>query len=186
MKNKWFKIAAGVIAMAATATIQATPITGSISMNGGDTLNTADVTTASQITGWNNVQVQADSGTFASIAQNANVLMSAPWTFNPSTGLANLWSVGGFSFSVTSDVFTTYYLNGIGWLSISGNGTISGNGYDTTPFIWNFSTSNPPTTGTQNFTFSAATATVPDGGATVMLLGAALSVMGLFRKKLIA
>lgn len=186
MKNKWFKIAAGVVAMAATATVQATPITGGISMNGSDVMNTGDVTTATQVTSWSDVQVSTDSGAFGGIAQNANVNMSGPWIFNPSTALGSLWSVGGFTFNVASDVFTTYYLGGVGYLSVTGFGTITAAGYDPTAYSWQFSTSNPPTPGTDTFTFSATAASVPDGGATVMLLGAALSAMGLLRRKLIA
>ena len=79
----------------------------------------------------------------------------APWTFT--SGLANLWSVGGFTFNLTT---SSIIQQGNGFLAVSGTGTITGNGYTDTPGTWKFSTQNPPANGV--FSFSASiTASLP-------------------------
>ena len=75
-----------------------------------------------------------------------------------------------------------------GYVSVSGTGIVSGNGYDPTPMSWDF-TSQDPNAGTSpdSWTFSASGAStppsVPDGGSTAMLLGAALTGLAFLRKK---
>ena len=52
--------------------------------------------------------------------------MAAPWNFN-SGPLAGLWSVGGFTFNLTA---SSIVMQGNGFLTVSGTGTITGNGFD--------------------------------------------------------
>ena len=67
---------------------------------------------------------------------------------------------------------------------ITGTGTLTGAGFDSTPGTWAFSAQSAGGIHQASFTFSADTtgAGVPDGGTTVMLLGAALGALGLARR----
>jgi hypothetical protein len=64
------------------------------------------------------------------------------------------------------------------------SGTVHATGFDDTPALFSFTVNNPD--GLTHLTYSFANATVtvptPDGGTTVMLLGAALSVLGIARR----
>jgi VPDSG-CTERM motif len=77
---------------------------------------------------------------------------------------------------------STIVFQGNGFLSVSGTGTISGNGFDPTFGTWSFSTQNPSSNGI--FSFSAAGQAVPDGGSAVALLGLALTGIEVLRRKL--
>jgi len=198
MKNKWL-ILAGAVALTAFSTAQATPIgiTGEVDMNGTVTLNVGDLSTAVAALGFSGVQVGAQAGnatgSFAGTA-NDNVTWHA---FAFSGGSANpLWTYSDagtgwtYSFQLLNDAVTLQ--NSIN-LNISGTGILSITGgssnFAPTTGSWAFSINNSggQTHPDFNFTFAnSQTAVVPDGGATVMLLGAALSALGLFRKKLIA
>ncbi len=146
----------------ATATATAATISGSISIKGGAQLNPANVNTATKVTGWLNGShlpptVVSRSGDFATYVNvGAAVTMNAPWIFNPSTGLPGLWSVGGFTFDLTT---STIVLQSGGFLSVSGTGTISGHGFDPTPGTWRFSTQNPSANGV--FSFTGSTTATP-------------------------
>jgi hypothetical protein len=136
-------------------TPQAAPITGSISIKGGAELNTGLVNTPTKVTGWLNGSgakptVVSRSGSFTAVSVGAPVTMTAPWNFG--SGLAKLWSVGGFTFNLTASHIT---LQANGFLNVTGTGTITGNGFADTPGTWRFSTQNPPANGV--FSFSAST-----------------------------
>lgn len=171
-----------IAAIAMTVTVQAMPITGDISMNGLADLNSPDVSTATEVMSWPDVFVGADSGAFSSVALYASVTMTAPWVFIPSTPTSSLWSVGGFTFDLTSDSVTQQG----DFLDVTGYGTISSTNslYSTTAFTWNFSTENPPPGGPVEFVFSAYTQQVPDGGLTVAFLGLAFAGLEGLRRKL--
>jgi hypothetical protein len=184
---KKFGTIGGVIAaLAMTASVQAIPITGNISMNGLATFDTSDVDTATTVTGWPIVFVGGVSGAFSSVGLYSSVTMTAPWVFNPSTPTSSLWSVGGFTFDLISDSV----VQGGNFLDITGYGTISSSNplYDPTSFTWNFSTQNPPPGGPVYFVFSAYTpqtpTPVPDGGLTVAFLGLTFAGLEGLRRKL--
>jgi hypothetical protein len=81
-------------------------------------------------------------------------------------------------------------------LNVLLTGTVSGNGFDTTAFTGSFQTANPSsgpghgfpndglTTFTERISFGSS-ASVPDGGTTIMLLGVALVGLGLIKRKLL-
>jgi hypothetical protein len=148
---------AAVALLGAGVTLEAGPITGSISIKGGAELNTGSVNTATRVTGWLNgagalPTVVSRSGSFTSVSVGATVTMNAPWIFNPSSALPALWSVGGFTFNLASSSIAQ---QGNGFLAVSGTGTISGNGFAPTTGSWRFSTQNPAANGV--FSFSAST-----------------------------
>ena len=156
---KWTLFAA-VALLGAGVTLEAGPITGTITIKGGAELNTNSVNTATQVTGWLNgagakPTVVSRSGSFTSVPARASVTMAKPWNFN--SGLANLWSVGGFTFNLTASSIVLPRVPG--FIAVSGTGTISGNGFDPTPGSWRFSTQDPPANGV--FSFSASTTASP-------------------------
>jgi VPDSG-CTERM motif len=180
-----------VAAMLAVASVQANPISGSISMGGELNLDSSSFSSATQVTSWPLVYVVADSGSFSSVAPLSLVSMSSsPWIFSPAPGVAlnNLWSVGGFTFSFASDTVTA---SGP-FLDISGTGTISDTSNDSSSFVWNLSLEQPTTGGPTEFTFSAGTQAgggggtgeVPDGGLTLAMLGIAFAGIEIFRRRL--
>ena len=147
---------AAVALLGAGVTLEAAPINGSISIKGGAELNMSSVNTATKVTGWLNgagakPTVVSRSGNFTTYVNvGDSVTMAAPWTFG--SGLPALWSVGGFTYNLTASHIV---MQGGGFLSVKGTGTITGNGFDDTPGSWTFSTQNPPANGV--FSFSAST-----------------------------
>ena len=152
---------AAVALLGANVTLEAAPITGNITIRGGAELDTGSVNTATKVTGWLNQNgaaptVVSRSGAFATyVPVGASVTMTAPWNLN-SGALPALWSVGGFTFDLTT---STIVLQGNGFLSVSGTGTITGHGFNNTPGSWRFSTQDPPSNGV--FSFSGSTTASP-------------------------
>src|SRR4029077_668594 len=122
-----------------TATATAATISGTITIKGGAELNSGSVNIATKVTGWLNgagakPTVVSRSGDFATyVPVGASVTMAAPWNFG--SGLAGLWSVGGFTFNLTA---STIIQQGNGFLAVSGTGTIMGNSFAPTPGSWRF------------------------------------------------
>jgi VPDSG-CTERM motif len=176
-------LAAGVFSCALfTQQAQAAAITGNINFAGSATFDTNSLATASTVTSWINSHVEAGStGDFAGIAVNTPATFSAPWVFNPSTPTSGLWSVGGFTFDLLSSTIVTQNSN---FLTISGTGIVSGNGFDPTAMEWSFTTQNSSGRPKTIFSFSADGVSVPDGGSAVALLGIALTGIEALRRKL--
>lgn len=88
-----------------------------------------------------------------------------------------LWSGAGFSFELTDMVVVEQ--NDI-ILGLSGEGIMSAEGYADTPYNWSFSAD---AAGSEEFAFSATTASVPEPG-TLSLLGLGLVTLGIGRRRL--
>ena len=188
MKNTFAKIASvAVIALALVQTSQAAFITGNIGFTGLAQYNTASVGTASQVVNWVNPIVTGTSGNFTTVAYATPANFTPLWNFNSPAGLNPFWSVGGFTFQLLSSAITSQIEgpNGYGFLAVVGTGIVTGNDFQATALSWSFTTQNPGF-GNNVFNFSASSNSVPDGGATVALLGLALSGVGLLCKKLTA
>ena len=101
----------------------------------------------------------------------------------PPGGQPALWSVGGFTFDLTSATVVTQTAT---FLNIRGVGTVSGNGFEDTTARWAFSVQNAGGGTGDFFSFSANTAAqgVPDGGSAVALLGISLVAIEFVRRKL--
>jgi hypothetical protein len=194
--NKMIKFASVVaVTVALAQTLQAIPITGGIQFVGGVGLNTGSAGTAAWVTSWNNTKVQNVSGSFIApsitpVPGAAVVFASGNWNFNTPVGspIANFWAVGGFTFQLLSSAISTQVA---GFVGVAGTGIVSGpsgSGYDPTMLSWTFTTQDPGLGAPLSYSFSASSinSSVPDGGATVMLLGIALSGVALLRKKLAA
>jgi len=186
-------IAVAVCGLAGVAS--AVPITGNITFAGGVTLNTSSSGSATEVLSWTGPggtglpEVISDDGSFSGIAPGATATFAAPWHFN-SGPVASLWSVGGFTFNLTSSHVVFQGGNPAGVL-VDGIGAVSGNGLDQEAMTWSFSTSDPGAAGSGGlvFSFQAASGTtgaVPDGGTTAMLLGLGVLGLGLLKKQMFA
>ena len=143
------------------------------------TYDTQSLATASEVMTWTNAQVTLATGSFASIPTGTAATLAQPWVFVPSTATPGLWSVtfGGntFSFDLASD--TVFSPRSTQFLNVSGPGTIHGTGFLDTPGEWSFTSTNANGQDRTSFTFTTDTTAngVPDGGATVALLGLGLA-----------
>jgi hypothetical protein len=172
-------LAAIVVASGFALSANADQITGMLNIAGTAKYD-HPIGSATMITAFTNVTTQgANTGSFASIPANVSVAMTAPYVFNPSTPSPMLWSVGGFTFDLQSTTIITQSANGI---LITGEGTITGNGFDPTPGEWSFSQQKGSGT---VLSFSATTEGLPtpDGGMTLILLGTGLVGLAAFRAK---
>jgi hypothetical protein len=167
---------------------QAAAIEGNINLAGAVRFNTNSLATASSVVTWfdsfNNAgfsTVQAGgTSNFAGILAGSQATM-AQWAFNPSTPTPGLWSVGGFTFDLLSATVVTQNAQ---FLSISGTGIVSGNGFDPTNMEWSFTAQSAGGRPRTIFSFSANGVSVPDGGSAVALLGIALTGIAALRRKL--
>jgi hypothetical protein len=161
---------------------QATAINGSIQFAGSAHFNTNSLATATTVLSWINAHVEAGCiGDFAGIPMNTSVTMAPPWAFNPSTPTPGLWSVGGFTFNLLSSTIVTQNAS---FLSITGTGIVSGNGFDPTAMAWSVTTQSSGGRLRTTFSFSANGDAVPDSGSAVALLGLALTGLEVLRRKL--
>ncbi|HEY9509145.1 MAG TPA: VPDSG-CTERM sorting domain-containing protein [Verrucomicrobiae bacterium] len=194
MKNKLFTIAGVAVAMAVTS-VQATQITGSVDMSGTAILNNTLLGSATAANSFTGVSVGGiPTGSYVGTAGNSVTWNAFSWP--SAVSVSPLWSFTdagtGYTYSFTlSSVHAAGQDNT--FLNLLGTGTLSitgvGSPYEDTTGSWSFTISNPTGTSHQNFAFTFAnsqTAAVPDGGTTVMLLGAGLSCLGLIRRKLVA
>lgn len=178
-------MAAAVTALAGFSA-NATSITGSIGFDGGYTQvggTSGDLPTATSMT-INNPVIQTGSGTgtFATATLLNFASSVSVNTLTPPIG--QLWSVlvGGvtYDFNVTSEaqVFSDKTA-----IDLQGNGVITDSLGDSANGTWqlNFGVSG------DSFTWQGTSAAnVPDGGMTAMLLGGALTGLGLLKRKFLA
>ena len=189
MKNNMIKyLACAAMALGLAANVQAAQFTGGISFTGDYTPNNNDLTVANSIAindAFVGLGSGARAGTFNLVSAGATVTMYTPILVNPTVlPVSTLWSVaaGSDTFSMTlyglsedPPHITDLTLRGIGML------TDSAGTYDATMGTWTATFNS----GGGTFTWSSSTGVeVPDGGMTVMLLGAALSGLALIRRKL--
>jgi hypothetical protein len=189
MKNKWLKLAgATAVVMGLSIVAQANPIVGSIGFTGTDSQTGGTQGDLSTATSMKIVTINIPNGTGVLAGPYTSYGFTSPIGVNgnaPSLVGASLWNVviSGVTYDllVTS---STQVFTSAGQLNLTGSGTLQdGNSLDDTLGTWNlqFAVSG------SSFTWGSTSANnIPDGGATVMLLGAALSAMALLRKKLMA
>ena len=146
--------------------------------------------TAVEAGGFTSVTVSSTSGDF-SVVPNSTPVTYTPlqWNFN-SGAIANFWTVGGFTFDLTSSAVQSQSGS---FLEVTGNGFVRSTNplLDLTPAFYTFSISSADGATTGNvYGFSASTATrgvgVPEGGSALALLGMAFAGIELARRKLAA
>jgi protein with PEP-CTERM/exosortase system signal len=171
--------------------VQAVPITGQISFSGRVALNTNSLLTATAVSTWRdsanlNLGFCNAFGVDGSFTGIVGLAAMSPWTFGVAVGGAQpaLWSIDGFTFDLLGSNVT---MRNATDLVISGTGTIHGGpGFDDTAGSWDFHVSNAGGGTHANFSFAASTASVPDGGSTVALLGIALTGLEALRRRFAA
>lgn len=184
--------AAVVAAIALSSAAQAAfiPVTGLINMGTDGTVTgsgvvyqdsagntTTSIAAATGVKSWVAPVVTSTSGAFTSITNGTAVTFATPWIFDPSSAYTPLWTVGNFTFDLSSSVFSKPVIGGKTFLVVAGTGIINNtvDGYDSTPGTWEFSSQGSAAGGV--FSWSSTTEAVPDGGTTIALLG--FSLLGL-------
>ena len=169
---------------------QAAQVLGEIHMAGDVVFDSVDLSSATAVNHWFSAAHNPEKATtfgatddFAAIPTGTEADMTHPWTFS-STPVTPLWNVPlfGFSFDLNNIISVTKI--GDNFLNILASGIVHATGFDDTPALFSFTVNNPD--GKTHLTYSFANATVtvptPDGGTTVMLLGAAFGVLGIARR----
>jgi hypothetical protein len=197
MKNNIIKyLAAAALAVGIVGTVQAIPIVGSVGFNGSftnlDGAIKGDLTTALHL-GIINPVVTPGTATFDFSGAGAPVTFATPIGVNGSLlpMIGQLWSVTvgpkTFTMTVSTEAET---LDTAIQLNLAGTGimhdtSVGAGKLDDTAGVWQIGFGVSGTPPTASFTWqSTASATLPDGGTTVMLLGAALSGLAMLRRKL--
>jgi hypothetical protein len=141
------------------------------------------VNDATQVIGWldemnNAPTVQSVSGVFFTfgVMVGDSVMFTPTWSFN-SGPITAFWQVDGFTFHL---VASQVVFNNFGFLSVSGSGYITGPEGYRQGGGFRFTTQDDPANGVFSFSMSS----IPDGGATVALLGLALAGIEGIRRKL--
>lgn len=187
MKHTFLKFAgASVMALALATMVKAMPINGAISFSDNYTINTSSLATATAITSITGVTVSGATGDYSGIASGTTVDFSTvtgvhPFTVNPSTPYAGLWTITAGATTYSFDVNSTSIISQTSTtLSLEGMGTayISGGTYDPTGGTWNLTLNKNG--GLLNFSGGAA---VPDSGATALLLGLGLLGLGMAARR---
>ncbi len=189
MKKNLIKLAAGAALIFATTVAQAIPIGGSIQFVGTATMNASQTA----FIGFGGpgglgpapvVLAGSQTGDYAWVA-NGTAAIWTPFTFNPpAASVTPLWtfSIGAITYSFDATSMSTSHPDAFTF-NIQGTGIAHITGLEDTAGIWTVTSTGSGTT----FTFGASTQAgpqVPDGGTTVVLLGAALSGLAMFRRKL--
>ena len=196
-------LAAGLVSSALSPhEAQAAKINGGIDFAGSVMFDASALQNVTQVVEWRDIfgnaglsNVAAFNGSFVGFVNlgDQTTMATDPWTFLPTPGgQPALWSVGGFTFDLTSATVVTRNAT---FLDISGVGNVTGNGFEDTTATWTFRVANAGggasgqvLDGTGDFfSFSGNVTTqgqgVPDGGSTLSLLGfASLGLVALRRK----
>ena len=178
-------------AMILAQATQAIPINGVIDISGTAVLDNT-LGSATKVTGFAGTAVDFLTQTGAFLGTDGDAVTMHTFGWNPVSLPTNpLWkftdSTTGWTYSfdlssLSVEKQTANFLNitGDGSLSITGTGSP----YSTTDGSWSFTISSSTTSEKFAFGFDSETSSVPDGGATVALLGSAMVGLSMLRRKL--
>jgi len=154
---------------------RATPISGTINFDGVAKVNTGNLLTATSFTSISGVTVvPVESGNYTGTVGDS--VSFTPFAFS-ALSVSPLWSfwVGGthYWFDASGKITVTQFAVGkLDFLNVSGNGVAWETGFDATPGVWSITDTSAGKEST--FAFGADT-TVPDSGATALLIGLGLA-----------
>jgi hypothetical protein len=167
-------------------------IQGKIDFGGIVTYDTTSLATATKVTQWQPFQggqsnfsmVLQTTGDFSSISAGTLAAM-VPWTFNSGTPMTPipgpmtnaLWSVGGFTFDLSSSMVVSQSST---FLDVTGTGMISKNNFTSTPGTWSFTSTRSDGGTSSTFGFQAQSAAVPEP-TSIVLVGVGLAGMTGFK-----
>jgi hypothetical protein len=178
--------AALFVALTLSSGAHAEFISGTIDFTGPVTLDTVSLETATKVASFHWPRVATATGDFdayvLTAAENQGVgdlvTIVSPWSFKTDApGLSPFWTVNGFSFDLTSSMFSKEKdADGVWHLDVWGTGIAYGNGFDRTNGVWSFNMTDVGGSSHPAFSFQSTTH-VPDGGMTLVLFG--LSLLGI-------
>jgi len=163
---------------------------GDISFSGGPiAVNTGDLATGTAITSFGVVTTAGSSGDYAAVPAGTLVNTATGFQFIPSLAPSPAVDVWRFVFGNLTYSFDLGLIQGVSqgtdndgikFLQITGTGTLHITGYEDTPGSYLLRADSADST----LSFISHNAVIPDGGMTLMLLGAALAGLTLLRRKL--
>ena len=187
--------ALALLGSSACLSVSAVTITGSVSMSttpgSSWTGDGGDVNSIASISNFGVSQVDAATLGFAGLIPLGSVVIwGQPLAFASPAINNPLWSAGAVTFNLNADPLSVNRQDNAfpiaDTLTLTGLGTLTAPGFDSTIGGWSW-TGNMQT-GESKFTFASTTQAappqVPDSGATVALLGLALSGLGFLRRHL--
>jgi hypothetical protein len=176
-------VALGTAILGLVSGTEANPITGGISLSGNVTYPAADIDMASVFEGFSGVTVASASGSYAAagVTAGTSISMSA-FSFNPFPveGLVPLWQTISGPYASFDLKSLTKVVQGDGFLTLAGLGTLHLAGFEDTAGYWRFSSQQGDTT----FSFSSSNGNVPEAGVTAAMFASALAGLVFVRKKL--
>lgn len=173
-------------------TVHATPISGFIEFSGGVATLNGSLGSATAFTDISGVTVSYATGDYTTLLGSSASFAPPPnWSFagfalSPSP-LVNLWSVSSGGSTYTFQAISIDPLQSSqnsNFLNLFGYGYAYIDGNVATKTLGTWTITDTALTGTK-FTFGATTM-VPDGGTTAMLLGGALFLVVILRRRLTA
>lgn len=183
--------AAFCAAVLAAGTAAANEFTGSITFGASGVTTDNPILADDTMFNLTGVTISETTGVYATLGSPAlNVLFNG-FVFTGNSAVATvkpLWSYNIGTTEVTFDATSVkaQWQNTVGssgeWI-ISGTGMADISGYTDTPGTYTINLSDSGNLAVAFDATAAAHTTVPDGGSTVALLGAALTALGLFTRK---
>jgi hypothetical protein len=188
--QKLFVTAVALVALNASAYAQF--LSGAINFAGGVTLN-GTAATATAVDFGASLTTAPNTGSYAVVPAGVAVTFtdfSFAFSFAPFVAPGTLWSLThlGINYSFTQTTQEAPVRDTVGLTQsviLEGMGIAKATGFLDTPGAWIVTVNSADASVT--FSFSASSSaipppTIPDGGTSVLLLGAALSMLGFIRK----
>ena len=186
MKLRCSRLVAGGAVLLMPLVTNAIPITGSIEFSGTATVDSG----ITGFVGYSDANsdpfsapvVNSGTGSYLGVAAGTAATWT-PFTFAPpAASISPLWDMtyNGVNYSFAATTMTVLDASAAD-VKIVGTGIAHITGFDDTVGTWEVDASNPQ--GGLTFSFGASTS-VPDGGTTVLMLGAGLSLVAMLRRKL--
>jgi hypothetical protein len=168
---------ASLLALGLVTSAVAVPITGSISFTGSPIFNSSPISGATEITGYNSAYIAVDqqTGDYAALPDLFPVTFN-PFVFSPpDQTVSPLWTFDydGRTYSAWVTSMVSSFNAALKIWNFGGSGYLSITGFENTAAEWNFSAGQ---IGGADYFGSAAAAiqTVPDTGATLLMLAGGL------------